>query len=280
MDDVDLRSLRYYIAVAEELNFTRAAQRLNMAQPPLSRAIRELERRIGAQLLERTTRSVSLTPSGQVLLSSARQVLDLVAATCRRTRRAADPVSRLIVTMRPGADQGLLDRIVAAYRAEDLPEVDFLTDTGCDRPAMLRRGEADLAVLRQPFDDVGLDAEPLVTEPRVAAIAAAHPLARIATLSVADLIDQPVTSWPDTGWADLTHTLAAVAAGTAVAYLPASVARRHARPELVYRTVRGLSGSTVAIAWAQHARSTEVAAFVRAAVEQAGVEPVELFAAL
>ncbi len=86
---METRELRYFVAVAEELHFGRAAERLGIAQPPLSRAISQLERRLGTTLLERTSRSVALTPAGEVLLSEGRAALDAVAAAERRTRRRA-----------------------------------------------------------------------------------------------------------------------------------------------------------------------------------------------
>jgi DNA-binding transcriptional LysR family regulator len=86
---METRELRYFVAVAEELHFGRAAQRLGIAQPPLSRAIRQLERRLGVALLERTSRTVTLTEAGSVLLREGRAALDAVDAADRRTRRAA-----------------------------------------------------------------------------------------------------------------------------------------------------------------------------------------------
>ncbi|MEV1177967.1 LysR family transcriptional regulator, partial [Nonomuraea sp. NPDC049784] len=80
MNDLEVRQLRYFVTVAEELHFGRAAERLGMAQPPLSRAIRDLERQLGVRLLERTTRQVTLTTVGEVFLRDARTVLDAVAA--------------------------------------------------------------------------------------------------------------------------------------------------------------------------------------------------------
>ncbi|MDQ3783866.1 MAG: LysR family transcriptional regulator, partial [Actinomycetota bacterium] len=89
MNDLEVRELRYFVAVAEELNFSRAAGRLGMAQPPLSRAISQLEKRLGVQLFERSNRKVTLTAAGLTLLDEARSALDAMSAAARRTRRAA-----------------------------------------------------------------------------------------------------------------------------------------------------------------------------------------------
>ncbi len=90
MDEIELRELRYFIAVAEELNFTRAAARLGMAQPPLSAAIGKLERKLGVRLLERTSRRVALTPAGAVLLEQGRVAVEGVGAAIQRARAAVD----------------------------------------------------------------------------------------------------------------------------------------------------------------------------------------------
>src|SRR5919197_4996881 len=115
-DGVEVRELRYFVAVAEELNFSRAAQRLEMAQPPLSKAIRQLERKLGVRLLERTTRRVALTAAGGVLLEQARVALDAVEAAGRRARRAGQPAPRLVAAAKAG-DARLLEEIVEAYLA-------------------------------------------------------------------------------------------------------------------------------------------------------------------
>ncbi|HTU05100.1 MAG TPA: LysR family transcriptional regulator, partial [Trebonia sp.] len=100
MNDLEVRQLRYFVAVAEELHFGRAAGRLGMAQPPLSRAIRDLERHLGVALLERTTRQVRLTVAGEVLLRDARRALEAVTAAARRTQEAGRPSPRLRVALK------------------------------------------------------------------------------------------------------------------------------------------------------------------------------------
>jgi LysR family transcriptional regulator, benzoate and cis,cis-muconate-responsive activator of ben and cat genes len=148
MDELETRELRYFIAVAEELHFGRAAERLGMAQPPLSRAVRQLERRLGVTLFERTSRAVRLTPAGEVLLSEGRHALDAMAAATRRAQRAGQDDPRLILaTKSSGGD--LLARILAAFEAE--PEsvpVDIVFSADA-RAAMVRDGRADVALLHR-----------------------------------------------------------------------------------------------------------------------------------
>ena len=117
---METRELRYFVAVAEELHFGRAAARLGIAQPPLSRAIQQLERRLGVTLLERSGRGVELTEAGSVLQREGVAALDAVAAAERRTRRAGvstgDP--RLILVTKAGASVELLAKLLDAYAAE------------------------------------------------------------------------------------------------------------------------------------------------------------------
>jgi hypothetical protein len=118
MDRLETRELAYFVAVAEELSFRRAAERLGLAQPPLSRAIKQLERRIGVPLLDRTEQRVALTPAGRVLLVEARKALEAVTAAALRARRAATPGSHLVLAMKPGGDSGLLQDILAEYQEQ------------------------------------------------------------------------------------------------------------------------------------------------------------------
>jgi DNA-binding transcriptional LysR family regulator len=155
MSDLEVRQLRYFVAVAEELHFGRAAERLGMAQPPLSRAIRDLERQLGVRLLERTTRQVALTPAGEVLLRDARTALDTVAAAARRARHAGRPAAGLRLALKADYDAGLLPRILAAYQREEatLPVELVLGGRGEQAPA-LRDGRADVALLSTPSTTV------------------------------------------------------------------------------------------------------------------------------
>ncbi|XVQ85788.1 LysR family transcriptional regulator [Microbispora siamensis] len=118
---METRELRYFVAVAEELHFGRAAQRLGIAQPPLSRAIGQFERRLGVTLLERTSRTVTLTEAGAVLLREGRAALDAVEAAERRTRRAAVAATGrpgLVLVTKAGASGDLLPKLLDAYAAE------------------------------------------------------------------------------------------------------------------------------------------------------------------
>ncbi|RYE92903.1 MAG: LysR family transcriptional regulator [Myxococcales bacterium] len=116
MDPLESRSLRYFVAVARELNFARAAERLRIAPPALSRAIAALEDQLGVRLLERTTRRVELTAAGRALLDQGQLALDALDAAARCARRAADPQRRIVLALKAEFDGGLLEPILAHHR--------------------------------------------------------------------------------------------------------------------------------------------------------------------
>lgn len=226
MDEVEVRELRYFIAVAEELNFTRAAERLGMAQPPLSAAIGKLERKLGVRLLERTSRRVALTPAGAVLLEQGRIAAEGVAAAVERARRAAAQASRLTVAVKPGAGTHLLGEIIRRYsRDPRMPEARMLFGHPGGPAAAVRSGAADVAILRAPFDQRGLDTEVLLAEPRVAVLPAGHRLAGRRELRRADLAGEPMPRWA--GQSD--PAAAAYWAGTDTAACPGPAVPRPAR---------------------------------------------------
>ncbi|MFC4150371.1 LysR family transcriptional regulator [Micromonospora mangrovi] len=279
---METRELRYFVAVAEELHFGRAATRLGMAQPPLSRAIRQLERRLGVTLLDRTSRAVSLTAAGSVLLREARAALDAVDAAGRRTRRAALAASGepgLVLVMKAGTSGELLPRLLDAYAAEpDAVTVEVLLCGIGEQERLLRDGRADVALLHRPFDSAsGFDSEELRTEQQVAVLPVGHPLAGRAELRVAEvaaLADLPLPRWPrhDGSYPegpgpqvrDHAQLYQLIALGRAVAVLPESC-RVHLRDDLTTVPVTDAPAVTTVIAWPPQSRSRALAALVRTA---------------
>ncbi|SPL95964.1 putative lysR-type transcriptional regulator [[Actinomadura] parvosata subsp. kistnae] len=270
---MEFRELRYFVAVAEELNFSRAADRLGIAQPPLSRAVRQLERRLDVRLFDRDTRTVTLTPAGLALLDEARHVLTTMAGLTRRIRRAAHPGTPLRVTAKAGMAAGMLRAITGHYTAlPGAPAVDILVSGYREQAAMVRDGRADLALLTPPYEARGLELEALAEEPRMAALPTGHPLTRHPTLHPADLEGLPMPRGPgEDGPGPVVHDsaqlLEVVGLGQAVALVPRYLADAHPRPDIVYRPLRDADPYTISVAWAEGNRSQAVALFVRAALE-------------
>lgn len=262
--DIDLRALRYFVAVAEEGNFTRAAQRLSMSQPPLSRAIRDLEDAIGGPLFVRGYRSVDLTPAGRVLLESVHDIESGMRRALTRTRRAmADQPLRVACK---GCDAGLLGGLIAGYneRCPDAPAEAVVT-ASASQADKLREGSLDVGLFRGDFDRAGLDSEPLLEEPMVVLLSVKHPLAGKEVLLAQEVEHEPLVSYVD----DLSQLLAAVALGQGVAVLSASLAAMlSGDANVVVVPAIGLPASVVHIAWAERSTSTDVARFVRMAVER------------
>ncbi|MDQ0382639.1 LysR family transcriptional regulator [Amycolatopsis thermophila] len=280
MRDLETRELRYFVTVAEELHFGRAAERLGIAQPPLSRAIRQLEQRLGARLLDRDRRGVALTDAGRVLLREARVALDAVTAAARRTRRAAGPNRPLVLVTKAGASHELLQRLLDAVAAEPgAPPVEVLLCEVGEQAGLLRDGQADVAIMHRPFDDLaGFDTEDLVVEGQVAILPAAHPLAareQLTLADVSDVPDLPIARWPrldgtyppGPGPEVRTQSKLAqlVALGRTLLVIPAS-SRAWQWPEHVAVPVVDAPEVTTVLAWPASSRSPAVAALVRSAV--------------
>lgn len=280
MHDLETRELRYFVAVAEELHFGRAADRLGMAQPPLSRAISQLERRLGVRLLDRDRRGVTLTDAGGVLLREARAALDAVTAAAHRTRRAAAPARGLVLVTKAGASHDLLQRLLdSAAREPGTPPIEVLLCEVGEQATLLREGRGDVALMHRPVDDLaGFDTEDLLTEGQVAIVPAAHPLAsrdRLTLADVADVPGLPIARWPrlDGTYPDgpgpevhtQTQLAQLVALGKALLVIPAS-SRAWQWPEHVAVPVVDAPDVTTVLAWPAHSRSLSVAALVRSAV--------------
>ncbi|MFF5760451.1 LysR family transcriptional regulator [Streptomyces longwoodensis] len=284
MDALETRELRYFVAVAEELHFGRAAERLGMAQPPLSRAIQQLERRLGVRLLERDRRGVALTGAGEMLLQEGRAALDAATAAVRRTRRAggADETgssrNRLVLAVKAGSSHELLHKILDAYAAEPgAAEVEVLPSGTCEQGEMLRDGRADVALMHAPFNSlVGFDNEELMTEGQIAILPAGHPLAARGSLTVAevtDVPDLPLARWardgvyppgPGPEIRDQTQLAQLIALGRTVAVFPES-ARAWLWAEHTAVPLTDASPVVTHIAWPAHSRSLALAALIRTA---------------
>lgn len=191
---MELRHLRYFAAVAETCHFGRAAERLHMAQPALSQAIRQLEAELGAILLTRTTRQVSLTPAGVYFFDEARRVLQQLDDAADGVRRIADGHRGLIrIGFTGTAAFTQLPRLARALQ-QQLPEVALDVHADMLTPAQtsgLREGSLDLAVLRPPVTGGGLEVRMIEVEPLVLALAADHRLIDEPVISLADLATEP-----------------------------------------------------------------------------------------
>lgn len=196
---MELRHLRAFVAVAEEKHFGRAADRLHMAQPPLSQQIRRLEQELGVELLHRTTRKVELAPAGAVLLERARQILaDTETAKEDAQRAARGEVGKLAVGFTGSATYALLPALANALRTE-LPGVELDLRGELLTPAQVQRltdGTLDLGLLRPPVRQRDLTIEVVVREPLIAVVPESHPLAKRNEIPVEALKEEPFVAYP------------------------------------------------------------------------------------
>jgi DNA-binding transcriptional LysR family regulator len=292
----EVRQLQYFVAVAEELNFTRAAERLNVAQQALSTAIAQLEALLGITLFERTTRSVTLTSAGAVWLPYAREAL---AAADRAADAAGDLAAgrkgRLRVGLAATTALELTPRLLRAF-AERFPLVDLRLehfDFG-DPSGGLHTRRSDVALVRPPFNDHGLELVALGTEPRFAVLAADHPLADRASVEFAELADEPwMAAATDARWCDFwsvaelrseplkvgavcrtrDELFEAARARRATGLVPEAVARAQAWPYLAFVEVRDIAPSTLAIAWRSDNHRPAVQNFVNLATDFSTLSP-------
>ena len=261
---MELRHLRYFVAVAEELHFGRAAARLNVAQPALSQQIKQLERELGALLLARTKRRVALTEPGRLFLTEARRTLAQAALAVEVARGAeAGEVGRLRLGYVDAALWSPLPEVIRAFR-ERFPRValTMLERMPTEQPEDIRRGDIDLAIGPPPPAAAPVEVTPFTEETGMVALPAAHPLAGCEAIAIGDLADAPwllVPARVPSRLRDLTLRAAAaagftprvaqeareldtlialVSAGLGVTLVPASAAR-FPRPGVVFRPLAG-----------------------------------------
>jgi LysR family hca operon transcriptional activator len=190
---VEFRHLKYFVVVAEELNFTRAAARLRTAQPSLSQQIRQLEKLVGAQLLDRSNRHVALTNAGRIFLQQARDILDRIEHAARLARKAADgEAGELSVGTFPSADVRVLPALRPQLAAQ-LPDLRLILHSkyALDPATGLLSGALDVAFMRGPVGHDDLEECELVTESLVIVLPTHHPLARRKRVPVRSLDDLP-----------------------------------------------------------------------------------------
>ncbi|MGY1594813.1 LysR family transcriptional regulator [Geodermatophilus sp. SYSU D00708] len=280
--DPEVRHLRALLAVVDAGTFTGAADTLGTSQASVSRTIAALERALGARVLQRTTREVSLTPLGARVVGHARRVLEEVAAI----RRAADQGGG---DLRVGYAWSALGRhttAVARRWSEDHPGAALEFVHANTPTAGLAEGIADVSVLRRPVDDARLRTSLVGTERRYAAVAADDPLARRRSLSLNDFAGRTIAVDPLTGttseqlWSSpaapaATRTvrgiedwLTVIAAGQAVGISAEATAAQHRRPGVAYRLVRDAPPVPVWLAWWADSPPPHVDAFVHLVCEQ------------
>ncbi len=273
--DVDTRLLRYFAAVAAEGNLTRAAERLFVSQPALTKQIKQLESQLGVRLFTRSRAGMTLTAAGQALAGRSPDVLAGWEQALRETRTAASRAARVLrVGFMSSAANEATQPIVAAFgRRRPGWRVDLQQAAWSDPTAGLASGDVDAALLRLPFPGQGVvRVEVLLTEPRWVALPVTHLLAACDQIPFHQLWDEPFVAAPaETGcWRDYWLAtgerqghpvrigavtdqpdayLTAIANGDGVALVPESAARYYARPGITYRPVTGVSPSQVGVAW-------------------------------
>jgi DNA-binding transcriptional LysR family regulator len=263
--DLDMRKLRYFVAVAEELNYGRAAERLHIAQPVLSRQIRAFESDLGVQLLARDSRGTRLTAAGKQLLKDARFLLAESKALRQRLFRVAEPTATVTVGVMPGL---LATAAAAAFEDDDPSYRAVVVQVGwAEQVDVVRSGDVDVVYAREPIDRHGLGTAPLLEEPRDVVLPAGDPLAkkkrsvRLADLASRRLLQDPATlpEWYAIATPEhrrpgqMAHTveekLELVAAQAGFVILPRSTTAFYRRPDVRVLPVQDIGPSQVTLIW-------------------------------
>jgi DNA-binding transcriptional LysR family regulator len=295
MERLDLRLVEYFIAVAEELHFGRAAERLHIAQPSLSQQIRRLEAQLGVSLLERNSRNVHLTPAGHALLQEGRKTLSQAQHAIKTVRAAGAP--RLTVGFYGSAASELLPEVLREF-SERLPGIEVsVRELLLGSIDGILDGSVNIAFTRLLPGQTELEVEVLIEEPRLAALASTHPLANRQTLTFADLrnesfVTNPVArqDGPPPRWlaeqrrhglpgrvaaeaTSLQEILALVAAGRGVCLVPQAVAHHYPRANVTYLPVTDADPAVVSLAWPRGDIYPTVKAFIEASRQVAANKP-------
>ncbi|HEY0532415.1 MAG TPA: LysR family transcriptional regulator [Actinoplanes sp.] len=286
---MDWQEIEAFLAVADELHFGRAAQRLRLSQARVSQTIRRLERRVGCSLFDRTTRRVALTPIGRRLLDDLRPAHHAVHEAVARAQAAGRGTTGVLRVgyLGPVAGRVVLE-VAAAVRASH-PELDIqLRETHIDDPCRpLRDREVDLLLTQLPVAEPGIDTGPVVlSEPRVLAVSTRHPFARRTAVHLDDLADdrtfrpagKPPADWlasylpwstPDgrpiergPAVATFQELLALVAAGQGICPVAAHNIRYHPRPDVAFIPLTDAPPFEFGLAWPSSARTNRVHAFI------------------
>jgi DNA-binding transcriptional LysR family regulator len=295
---MELRHLRYFVVVAEELHFRRAAERLHMSQPPLSQQIRRLEEEVGATLLLRNQRRVELTAAGAAFLERAREILVAVEDAARQARRVQrGEVGRLAVGFVGSAMYSFVPELLRAFRDQS-PDIALrLLELGTtEQLRQLEDGRLDAGFLRAPRARPGVTIETVLEEPVVVALPDVHPLAGRPLLRLGDLEGEPLVLLTPARSPGLRDALAGaierlggeerivqevaeiqtvvglVAAGVGISLVPESV-RALVRHGVTYRPLAGDAPAVrLAMAWRTSDDSPVLAAFLEKARATAPAE--------
>jgi DNA-binding transcriptional LysR family regulator len=267
----DLRQLRAFAAVAAELNFGRAAERLRLSQPALSQTIKQLEATLELQLFDRDTRHVGLTAAGEVILRDVIDLLDRYEALISRShelakgRRVTLKVGYLI-----GAGVDLVPSIIRTFR-EQFPDVTMLLkEYDFSKPEAGIDGEVDVSILRPPIESTAVELTTLLEEPCVACVPESHRLARASNVSVYDLLDEPIIAAPGQSvWRDywlacsyrggkppnvvyeastFEAELQAVASGRGISITASAASHFYCRPGLAFPRIKNMPACHVSVA--------------------------------
>ncbi|WP_067819372.1 LysR family transcriptional regulator [Nocardia inohanensis] len=242
-ESIDVERLRWFVAVAEELHFARAAKALGISRQRLSGTVIELEEELGTKLFLPGVSPTTLSDDGRELLEAAREILAATAAA--QPEPAADGGPSLRVGFVPGVTVTKWER-VWADRFPETP-LRLIPVPMQEQERALREGGVDMCFVRLPIDREGMSAIPLYRELPVVVVPKDHPIAAFDAVSTADLADERMQDASDIDDAAMTMELVAAVSGAAI--VPHSIARLHHRKDLVYRTVTDAPDTEVALAW-------------------------------